>query len=114
MVAGHLRSADTTPWTVPMTLDEVVRTLTSHQREITTAHGVASLAIFGSVARGDALPTSDVDVLVECARPTGLLALVGLKQRLEATLGCAVDLATRDELHPVLRADILSKAVRAL
>ena len=53
-----------------------------------------SLAIFGSYARGDQQPTSDVDVLVEFERPIGGFAFVELADHLEKLLGVGVDLLT--------------------
>ena len=66
--------------------------------------GIAHLGIFGSVARGEAGPTSDVDLLVDFAGPATLDAYMGLKYELESLLGVPVDLATRRSLKPSLRA----------
>lgn len=65
--------------------------------------GVQSLALFGSVARDEAKPDSDVDLLVEFSRPIDLFALVRLQTYLEDVLHCAVDLGTLDSLKPQLR-----------
>jgi len=76
-----------------------------HQR------GVKSLAIFGSVARGDTTITSDIDVLVEFSRPVGLFEFIRLKYYLEELTSCRVDLVTRDAIRPAMREDILNEAV---
>jgi predicted nucleotidyltransferase len=76
-----------------------------HQR------GVKSLAVFGSVARGDATASSDIDVLVEFSRPVGLFEFIRLKYYLEELTSCRVDLVTRDAIRPSMREDILKEAI---
>ena len=93
-------------------LEEVKKALAAHEAEL-KAQGVKSLAVFGSVARGDAGPDSDVDLIGEFERPFGLFKFVEVKEYLESILGCQVDLVTADSLHPALRERILSEAVRA-
>jgi predicted nucleotidyltransferase len=96
-----------------MRRDEVIQRIGDHRAEL-AGYEVASLSLFGSVARGDELPTSDVDVLVEFSKPVGLLTFVGLKLFLESVLGCSVDLATLDALRPVMRRRVLAEAIRAV
>jgi predicted nucleotidyltransferase len=86
--------------------------LRSHQAELREA-GVKSLKLFGSVVRGEAGPNSDIDILVEFSRPIGLLAFVGLKQRLAELLGRPVDLVTPEALKSPLRDGILNEAKNA-
>ena len=77
--------------------------------------GVSSIAVFGSFARGQARPDSDLDILVdyrEDARPD-LFDFIELKQHLEALFGRPVDLATPEALHHRLRERILAEAVYA-
>jgi uncharacterized protein len=74
--------------------------------------GVKSLALFGSVARDEAGPTSDVDLLVEFDRPTGYFGLVRLEHHLQEVLGRPVDLGTPNSLREVLRRRVLQEAVR--
>ncbi len=76
-----------------------------HQR------GVKSLAVFGSLARGEATPDSDIDLLVEFNRPVGLFEFIRLKMYLEDLTGKPVDLVTPDALRPAMRADILNEAI---
>lgn len=72
---------------------------------------VARVALFGSVARGEESVGSDVDLLVEFARPVGLFHFVHVKRFLEELLGRPVDLVTPDALHPALRDAILAEAL---
>jgi uncharacterized protein len=74
---------------------------------------IHSLSIFGSVARNEAGPDSDIDVLVEFYEPVGLLAMARLQRLLEEMLGGRVDLVTPAGLRPEMRARVLEEAVRA-
>jgi predicted nucleotidyltransferase len=94
-----------------MKRDEVARIL-SAERELLGAMGVKSLVLFGSVARDEARPDSDVDLLVEFDRPTGYFGLVRLQNTLEEMLGCRVDVGTPDSLRPALRARVQKEAIR--
>ena len=94
-----------------MKRNEVVRILTEHQKELSEKYGVKSLALFGSVARDEANPKSDVDVLVEFDRSVGLFGLFALQDYLEALFGCPVDLGTPDSLKPRLRTKVLAECV---
>lgn len=69
------------------------------------------MALFGSVARGDASLASDIDLLVEFDRPVGLFGLFALQDRLEDIFGCKVDLGTPDSLKPRLRTSVMSELV---
>ena len=95
-----------------MTRQTVLATLQAHQADL-RALGVRRLDLFGSVARDDDGPTSDVDVLVEFDRPVGLFALVRLQQWLERLLGRCVDLTTSGALRPDMRARVARELVRA-
>ena len=95
-----------------MKQDEVLRLLVLHKKELKTLD-VQSLAVFGSVIHGEAGPDSDVDILVEFAKPVGFFAFFEVRERLEEILGCRVDLVTREALHPRLRDGILKEAVHA-
>jgi predicted nucleotidyltransferase len=72
---------------------------------------VKSIAVFGSVARGEATPSSDIDLLVEFSRPVGLFEFIRLKFYLEVLTSCRVDLVTHDAIRPAMRQDILNEAV---
>lgn len=57
-------------------------------------HGVYNVRVFGSLARGEAMPASDVDLLVSVREGVGIFDLVGLWLDLQALLGCKVNLVT--------------------
>jgi len=95
-----------------VTREEAIRRLVSAKRELASL-GVRSLDLFGSVARGDAGPSSDVDLLVDFDRPVGLFHFFRVQRRLEEILGCKVDLVMRDAVKRQLRDRIFAEAVRA-
>ncbi len=93
-----------------MNLETVFTLLKRHQDDF-HQRGVKSLAVFGSLARGESISTSDIDVLVEFDRPVGLFEFIRLKMYLEELTGRQVDLVTPDALRPAMRAEILREAV---
>ncbi len=95
-----------------MKRDEALRLLHEHQAELAKYH-VKSLAVFGSVARDEAQPDSDVDVLVEFDQPVGMFHFIRLKRQLELLLETSVDLATPDAIRESMRSQIFSEAVYA-
>lgn len=95
-----------------MNRDQVLRRLAGARAELATL-GVRSLDLFGSVARGEASPDSDVDLLVEFDKPIGLFHFFRVQRRLEEILGCRVDLVMRDAVKRQLRDRIFAEAVRA-
>jgi predicted nucleotidyltransferase len=95
-----------------MRRDQALDRLTSHRNEL-DGFKVASISVFGSVARDEAQEGSDVDLLVEFSEPVGLFHFVRLKRYLEDILGARVDLVTPGALKSQLRERILSEAIRA-
>ena len=93
-----------------MNLKSVSSLLRHHQEEL-NHRGVKLLAVFGSLARGQATPASDIDVLVEFERPVSLFEFIRLKLYLEELIGRRVDLVTPDSLRPSMRAEILNEAI---
>ncbi len=95
-----------------MTRLEIMEKLRSERERLRERFGITSVALFGSTARGEAGPDSDVDLLVEFDRPITLFDLVGAQQYLERSLGVAhVDLVPRDSVYPAFRDNILGSAV---
>ncbi|MBI5478191.1 MAG: nucleotidyltransferase family protein [Deltaproteobacteria bacterium] len=95
-----------------MTRETVLATLRAHEVD-RRGFGVRRLDLFGSFARDEAGPSSDIDLLVEFDHPVGLFALVRLQQWLERLLGRHVDVATSGALRPDMRARVAAELVRA-
>lgn len=93
-----------------MDLETISTQLKQHQAKL-NQQGVKSLAVFGSLVRGETTPASDIDMLVEFNRPVGLFEFIRLKSYLEELTGRRVDLVTKDALRPEMRVEILSEAV---
>jgi predicted nucleotidyltransferase len=75
--------------------------LRTHQREVAEViarYPIARVWVFGSVARGDDRPESDLDLLVELTPGTSFAEYVGVEDDLAAVLGCPVDVVTTREL----------------
>jgi uncharacterized protein len=95
-----------------MRLGEVLSFLSSHRRELEEGFGICSLALFGSVARDEAGPDSDVDVLVDFYETPGLTQYMSLKFWLEERLGRRVDLVMVKALKPWARPLVEAEAIR--
>lgn len=80
-------------------------------RLIAERHGALNVRVFGSFARGDARPDSDVDLLVEPGLRTSPWFPGGLVADLEAELGRRVEVVTERALLPELREQVLREAV---
>ena len=94
-----------------MNKNEILEILRAHRDELRKRFGVKSLAVFGSVARGEAGPDSDVDILVEFEGRATFDRYMGLKFFLEDLLGRRVDLVTRKALKPRLRPYVEREAI---
>ena len=79
--------------------------------EVAANHGARNLRVFGSVARGETTPASDLDLLINLDPGRTLLDLIAVKQDLEDLLGCAVDVVTEDAVSPHIRDQVLKDAV---
>ncbi len=77
-------------------------------------HGVRRAAVFGSTARGEDRPGSDLDLLVEFEQGRSLLDLIDLQLVLEDLLGREADVVTYASLHPLLRERVLAEQVEIL
>lgn len=72
---------------------------------------IRALGVFGSCARGEAGPTSDVDVLVEFEEPVGLSTFLALEEALSAAVGRRIDLVSRAALKPYMGRRVLAELV---
>ena len=97
-----------------MRRSKALKILIAHTHELRQEYGVASLRLFGSVARDQAAAGSDVDVLVAFDGEPTFRRFMQLRFRLEALLGTRVDLVTetglRDRVRPYVEKDAIAVA----
>ena len=89
---------------------ELLILLKKYRQEL-LQYGVKSLAVFGSVARDEATPTSDIDLLVEFEGVATFDRYMDLKFYLEDNLGRKVDLVTKKMLKPQIQETVLQEAI---
>jgi predicted nucleotidyltransferase len=94
------------------TRDQTLQILRDALPDLRRRFGVVSLRLFGSMARGEAGPDSDVDILVEFAEPVGLFLLADLREHLIELLGRPVDVGTEGSLRPRMREAVVAEAIR--
>lgn len=97
-----------------MTGEQVIATLREHEPEL-RASGVVRLSLFGSTARGDRRPDSDIDLLAafdESCR-ISLLDVAGIELQLAGLLGQPVDLVEEGTLKPRVQRSVKAEALRA-
>jgi uncharacterized protein len=100
-----------TLWSWDMTTVQLVRSRRGELLRIAARHGARDVRLFGSVARGEADDSSDIDFLVEMEPGRSLLDLGGLQADLESLLGLHVDVVTVGGLKARIRSDVLADAV---
>jgi len=89
--------------------------LKTHRKQILETarrHGATDVRVFGSVARGEARPDSDIDFLVRLETGYSMLDLARLLRELQALLNCNVDIVTEAGLRPRIRPQVLREARR--
>lgn len=107
-ISQQLRSA---PDLAAISPSELVDAGAPVLKALAAEHGFTRLAVFGSVARGDARTDSDVDLLVEARKGTSSFGFVKFQQLLESVLGRHVDIVEYGGLKPGLDDDITREAV---
>lgn len=91
----------------------VLDLLDQNEKYLKNRYHVKKIGVFGSVARNEASPDSDVDILVEFEQPVDFFEFIDLKEHLERLLGRRIDLVTVKALKPQLKDRILSEVVYA-
>ena len=94
-----------------MKLKSLIEPYRNEILKLAQRYGARDVRIFGSVARGDDIDQSDVDVLVNMEPGRSLFDMGGLLMDLEKLLGCKVDLVTEKGLKPRIRDRVLREAV---
>lgn len=107
MVTNGYSTLKTPP---PRRLEDVLACISGLRAELARRYSLRSIAVFGSITKGTADSSSDLDILVELAEPT-FDNYMDLKFQLEETLGRPVDLVLRETLKPRLRQVVEKEAV---
>ncbi|MBI3696636.1 MAG: nucleotidyltransferase family protein [Acidobacteria bacterium] len=94
-----------------MGIEEILDGKREEILRIAARHGAHNVRVFGSVARGDARPDSDVDLLADIERGRGMMDIGRLLIELEELLGRRVDLVEPEGLHWYIRDQVLAEAV---
>lgn len=90
---------------------EYIELLKKFKKQEAAEYGISRFCLFGSVARGEQVEGSDVDICIECP-PMGLFKMGHLKWRLEQLFGCKVDLVRlRDRMNEFLRGQIEKEGI---
>jgi uncharacterized protein len=97
-----------------MTREQVLARLREHEAELKAA-GVVRLSLFGSTARDERRPDSDIDLMAafDTARRISLLDVAGIELQLSEFLGLPVDLVEEGTLKPRVQRSVEAEALRA-
>jgi predicted nucleotidyltransferase len=97
-----------------MNREQVIATLRAHEPEL-RHRGVLHAALFGSVARGEAKPASDIDIMIEIepSAPIDMLEYIGITHYLADLFPGRVDVANRSRLKPYVQPNAERDAVYA-
>lgn len=99
------------PRAMGLGVDAVVGPHLAEVRRLARSYGIGHLRVFGSVARGEATRTSDIDVLFDSGEPLGLLRRLEFHAKLEKLLGRKVDLVREEYLHWYVKPYALAESV---
>lgn len=94
-----------------LTISEAIRAKRDAIISIAAKHGATRVRLIGSVARGEARPDSDIDLLVAWAEGTSLFDQIALMQELERLLGRRVDIASDGWVKPQIRESVYRDAI---
>jgi len=95
------------------TLENVLKILREHKKELRGKFKVKEIKVFGSYARGEQSKKSDVDIMVEFEEIPDFFKFVRLERYLEKILGVRVDLQTRESISPYIR-EYIEREVRGV
>lgn len=95
---------------MPTKIEELLKSKRTEILAIAAKHGAHNLRVFGSIARGEARPESDLDILVEMEPGRSLMDHIALTQALEDLLQRKVDVVSERALHWYIRDRVLAEA----
>jgi len=96
-----------------MNKHEIINFLVEHKQELREKYGVTKIGLFGSYAKGEGKPGSDIDIAVEINSQNKYRSFFGLKRHLEKSFNNKVDLGIESTLKPVVREYILKEIIYA-
>ena len=94
-----------------MKADDILKTKRDEILRVAQKHGVTGIRVFGSAARGELRPDSDVDFLIEVGGPTTPWFPGGLVAELEELLGRRVDVVEPDAIDASMKRNVLGEAI---
>lgn len=80
--------------------------------KVANKHGIKNIRVFGSVARREDVPESDLDLLVDFEEGRSLFDLIRFKQEIEDLLNIKVDVVTENSLHWGMKEEVLNGAIQ--
>jgi predicted nucleotidyltransferase len=92
-------------------LEQLLREKRDDIKQIAARHGAYNIRVFGSIARGEARPESDIDFLIDAGPATSSWFPAGLILDQEDLLGRRVDVVTEKALNPDLRDHVIGEAI---
>lgn len=94
------------------TLEEIKKLIYKHKEELERDYNAVNFFIFGSYARGEQTPNSDIDFLVEFKKPVGLMKHAGLKFFLEELFSKKIDIGTPNSLKKLIKQKVMKEAIK--
>lgn len=94
-----------------MDLNHLIKDKREEILRIAARHGAYNVRVFGSVARGEAGPDSDLDLLIDVGTKRTFFFPGGLIADLEDLLGCRVQVITENGLHKLVKASVMKEAI---
>lgn len=80
--------------------------------KVANKHGIKNIRVFGSVARHEDVPESDLDLLVDFEEGRSLFDLIRFKQEIEDLLNIKVDVVTENSIHWGMKEEVLNGAIQ--
>ena len=94
-----------------MAVDNALQSRREEILGIAHRYGENNVRVFGSRARGEGRPDSDIDILIAVGERTSLLDIIAIKQDLEDLFSSSVHVVTEDAISPYIREKVLSQAI---
>jgi uncharacterized protein len=90
---------------------EIIEKLKSKKDELSKKYNIKSIGVFGSYARGEETPESDIDILVEYDITPGFFEFLNLEDELSVLVNKKIDLVTKPALKPLIKDQILQETI---